>query len=169
MDGGSDANRGRILQGAFLMVGLIVGAWIFGVEIKSMKLADRYITVKGLVERTVKSDRATWSVSVKSASDNLAQCSSKSEADKAAVIKFFTDQGVTANELSVGQVDVTDKETSGYDANAPRGPRYLITQTVTVSSSDVDKIARTAEHTDRLVGPVWPSAEAVASCTSSPG
>ncbi len=36
--------------GVCLLLGLVVGGWVLGSEIKDIKLADRYVTVKGLVE-----------------------------------------------------------------------------------------------------------------------
>lgn len=142
--------RGRVAQGALLMIGMIVGAWLLGSEIKAMKLADRYVTVKGLVERTVKSDRAVWAVTFKSAGDSLPAVFAKSETDKAAVIHFFARGGVTPGEITVGQINVTDKDTNEYSGNE-RSPRYIVSQTVTVSSADVDKIARTGQRTADLV------------------
>jgi uncharacterized protein len=44
--------------GVCLLLGLVVGGWVLGSEIKDIKLADRYVTAKGLVERTVTSDMA---------------------------------------------------------------------------------------------------------------
>ena len=54
----SETIRGRAIEGLLLMLGLIVGGWILGSQIKATRLADRYVTVKGLVERNVKSDLA---------------------------------------------------------------------------------------------------------------
>jgi hypothetical protein len=51
--------------GGCLLFGLVVGGWVLGSQIKDIKLADRYVTVKGLVEKTVKSDMAIWPVSFK--------------------------------------------------------------------------------------------------------
>lgn len=142
--------RGRIASGALLMFGLVLGAWILGSQIKQIKMADRYVTVKGLVERSVKSDRATWAVSFKTAGDDLQSVFAKSETDKDRVLKFFADQGVSPAEISVGQIKVVDKQTNEYSAN-DRGSRYIVTQVVTVSSGDVDKIARAGEKTAALV------------------
>src|SRR6266481_2354407 len=38
--------------GGCMLVGLVLGGWLLGMEIKETRLADRYVTVKGLVERT---------------------------------------------------------------------------------------------------------------------
>ena len=57
--------------GVCLLLGLLLGGWVLGSEIKDIKLADRYVTVKGLVERTVKSDMAIWPVSFKETGSDL--------------------------------------------------------------------------------------------------
>jgi uncharacterized protein len=48
------------LLGLLLALGLIVGGWALGAQIKATRLSDRYVNVKGLVERKVKSDLAVW-------------------------------------------------------------------------------------------------------------
>jgi hypothetical protein len=53
-------DRGNVVLGALLALGLIIGGWVLGAEIKATRLGDRYVTVKGLVERKVKSDLALW-------------------------------------------------------------------------------------------------------------
>jgi hypothetical protein len=136
--------------GACLLLGLVLGGWVLGSQIKDIKLADRYVTVKGLVERTVKSDSAIWPVSFKEAGNDLPQVFAKSEADKTAVLKFFAAQGVTSQEITVGQIQVTDKLANEYGGNNT-GPRYIVQQTVTVQSQDVDKISRAGEKTAELV------------------
>jgi uncharacterized protein len=138
------------ILGGCMLLGLVLGGWVLGAEIKAIKLADRYVTVKGLVERTVKSDTAIWPVTFKEAGNDLPGVFAKSEADKAAVLKFFAGQGISPQEISVGQIQVTDKQANEY-GNSSSGPRYIVQQTVTVQSSDVDKIARAGEKTAELV------------------
>jgi uncharacterized protein len=132
------------------MLGLVFGGWVLGSQIKAIKLADRYVTVKGLVERTVKSDTAIWPVTFKEAGNDLPAVFAKSEADKAAVLKFFAGQGIVPDEITVGQIQVTDKQANEY-GGAQAGPRYIVQQTATAQSSDVDKIARAGQKTAELV------------------
>jgi hypothetical protein len=137
--------------GVCLLLGLVVGGWVLGSEIKDIKLADRYVTVKGLVERTVKSDMAIWPVSFKETGNDLPQVFAKSQTDKDAVLKFFAVQGVAASEISVGQIQVIDKLANEYGGSNNAGPRYIVQQTVTVQSGDVDKISKAGEKTAELV------------------
>lgn len=136
--------------GVCLLLGLVVGGWILGSQIKDIKLADRYVTVKGLVERTVKSDIAIWPVSFKEAGNDLSEVFARSEADKNTVLKFFAAQGISPQEISVGQIQVTDRQANEY-GNGQAVSRYIVQQTVTVQSKDVDKIANAGQKTATLV------------------
>jgi hypothetical protein len=51
--------------GLLLAAGLIVGGWTLGTQIKAIRLADRYVSVRGLAERSVKSDLAIWPIDYK--------------------------------------------------------------------------------------------------------
>ena len=138
------------ILGGCLLLGLVLGGWLLGKQIKETRLADRYVTVKGLVERTVKSDAAIWPVTFKETGNELQQVYAKSEEDRAAVLKFFKDQGIAEPEITVGQIQVTDKQANEY-GNNQGGPRYIVQQTVTVSSADVDKVAKAGQKTAQLL------------------
>jgi uncharacterized protein len=89
MDGTNLNDRGNTaLLGVLLALGLIVGGWTLGAEIKATRLSDRYVSVKGLVERKVKSDLAIWPLSYKEAGDDLSLVYAKTESDKKTVLHF---------------------------------------------------------------------------------
>jgi len=148
-DDKQDLLKPATVVGLCLLLGLVVGGWVLGAKIASIKLADRTVTVKGLVERTVKSDRAIWAITFKTAGDDLPTVFAHSEASKAAVMKFLSDQGVSAAEVTTGQISVTDKNTNQYVQNG--GSRYILQQTVTVSTGDVDKLAAAGTKTAQLI------------------
>ena len=80
----TNANQrgGTTLLGLLLALGLILGGWILGVEIKNTRLADRYVTVKGLVERNVKSDLATGPSATKKLATTLRRFTPKPKPTK---------------------------------------------------------------------------------------
>jgi len=93
MNGLSPPDRqSMIALGVLLALGLIIGGWVMGAQIKATRLSDRYVTVKGLVERRVKSDMAIWPLSYKEAGDDLAVVYAKTEADKKAILQFLDEQ-----------------------------------------------------------------------------
>src|SRR5579875_3258903 len=112
------------------MMGLIAGGYLLGSRIRDFKRADRYVEVKGLVDRTVKSDTATWPISFSEANDSLPAAFAASEKDKAAVLDFLAKQGFTGASVSVGSVGVTDRSAAQFNNNA-HGPRFVVQQTVT--------------------------------------
>ncbi len=89
MDGTNDVNRGTVLLGILLALGLIIGGWVLGAQIKATRLRDRYVTVKGLVERKVKYDLAIWPLTYKEAGDDLSLLYAKTDADKKTVLQFL--------------------------------------------------------------------------------
>lgn len=47
MNGTTNERGGAAALGVLLALGLIIGGWVLGVQIKNTRLADRYVTVKG--------------------------------------------------------------------------------------------------------------------------
>jgi hypothetical protein len=143
--------RGSAVLGVLLAVGLILGGWALGAQIKATRLADRYVTVRGLVERKVKSDLAIWPLSYKEAGNDLALVYAKSEADKKAILQFLEQMGIQSAEIEVGVVRVVDMQASEYGA-ANRAPyRYIVEQQITVRTSRVDQVATAAQKTSQLL------------------
>ena len=100
--------RSTALLGILLALGLIIGGWVLGAQIKATRLSDRYVTVKGLVERAVKSDLAIWSLSYKEAADDLSLLYAKTEADKKTILQFLDQQGIKTSEIELGVLRVVD-------------------------------------------------------------
>jgi len=151
MNGTDRRDRGELVVLGFLIaIGLIVGGWALGSQIKATRLSDRYVTVRGLVERQVKSDLAIWPLNYKEAGDDLSAVYAKTEADKNAVLQFLSQQGIQQSEISVGLVRVVDTQAQEYGGN--RAPhRYIIEQEITVRTSRVDQVAAAAQKSMQLV------------------
>ena len=143
--------NGAIIPAAFLLaVGLVIGGWVLGAQIKATRLSDRYVTVKGLVERKVKSDLAVWPLSFKEAGDDLSLVYAKAETDKKGILKFLDEQGVQSSEIELGGIRVVDTQANEYGgARAPR--RYIVEQRIIVHSARVDQIATAAQKTIQLL------------------
>ena len=152
MNGVNQTNlRGVGVLGSLLALGLIIGGWVLGAQIKATRLADRYVTVRGLVERKVKSDLAIWPLSYKEAGNDLALVYAKSEADKKATLQFLEQMGIQSSEIEVGVVRVVDTQASEY-GGANRAPyRYIVEQQITVRTSRVDQVAAAAQKTSQLL------------------
>lgn len=105
----------------------------------SMASRDRIVSVKGLAEREVKADKVTWPVVTKFGADNLADIASVVKRNNEVVQAFLKDNGVTDKEITISAPVVQDTRTTGYSSG--KEPYvYNVTNVVTVTSADVDKV-----------------------------
>jgi len=145
-------SRGSItLLGLTIAFGLILGAWILGSQIKAMRLADRYVNVKGLAERTVKSDLAIWPLNIKEAGDDLASVSTKTDVDKNAVLQFLAQHAIQTSEIEIGIARVVDTQANEFGGGARAPRRFIVEQQITVRTSRVDQVAAAAQKTMQLL------------------
>jgi uncharacterized protein len=150
-DSSGITRMGTTLFGLLIAIGLIGGGWILGSQIKATRLADRYVTVKGLVERPVKSDLAIWPINYKEAGDDLSSLYAKTELDKKTIFAFLSQQGIQPSEIELGVVRVVDTQANEYGGNNRPPFRYIVQQQITVRSSRVDQIAAAAQKTMQLL------------------
>lgn len=151
---GRGASAGRAnaaLLGSLLAVGLIVGGWLLGAEIKATRLGDRFVAVKGLAERTVKSDLAIWPLNYKEAGDELGALYAKTEADKQTLLKFLDQQGIQSSEIELGVIRVVDTQANEFGGPNRAPHRYIVEQQITVRTSRVDQVAAAAQKTMQLL------------------
>lgn len=137
-----------MVLGLLLGTGLVAGGWALGAEIKAARLGDRYVSVRGLAERTVKSDLAVWSIDYKETGDDLPSLYAKSESDKKIVLQFLNQQGIRADEIAIDVVSVTDHQ-ADQDASDKKKPlpRYVLDQPLTVQTARVDVVGAAAQKT----------------------
>ena len=136
--------------GVLLALGLIFGGWVLGAQIKATRLSDRYVSVRGLAERRVKSDLAVWPISCKEAGDDLSTVYAKTETDRKSILEFLTQQGIQTSEIEEGLIHVVDNEANEYGGNQAR-KRYIVEQQLTVRTQHVDQVASAAQKTMLLV------------------
>ncbi len=147
----NDLQKASVSTGVLLALGLIIGGWALGAQIKATRLSDRYVTVKGLVERQVKSDLAVWPISYKEAGNDLSSVYDKTETDKKVILQFLDQQGIKPPEIELGVVQVVDTQANEY-SNGNRAPyRYIVEQQITVRTTRVDQVAAAAQKTMALV------------------
>jgi uncharacterized protein len=142
---------GSAVFGLLLAIGLIGAGWSLGSQIKATRLGDRYVTVKGLVERTVKSDLVIWPINYKEAGDDLTTLYAKTELDKKTITTFLTEQGIQPSEIELGVVRVVDTEANEFNGGNRAQFRYIVQQQITVRTTRVDQVSAAAQKTMQLL------------------
>ncbi|MEH6758483.1 MAG: SIMPL domain-containing protein [Parasphingorhabdus sp.] len=125
-------NNVMLVSASLLTIGLIAGGYLLGDGLLRSKMADRSVTVRGLAEREVTADLATWTIAYSAQSSNLAAAQADIDQDTAAIGKFFTELGFKADALKPTGANVNQYSNNGI-------PQYTIRQRLSLRTNDIDK------------------------------
>lgn len=121
------------LAGAGLIaIGLAAGGWLMGDGLVRMKQADRAVTVRGLAERDVTADLATWTISYSAKAGDLQTAQADLDADTRAIRALFTELGFKGDDLQP-----TGANVSQYNENGV--PTYIVKQRLSLRTTDIGK------------------------------
>jgi hypothetical protein len=134
-----------------IAVGLAAGGWLIGHGLTRFKGESRAVTVKGLVEREVKSDQAVWTLNLRRASDTLADAQQKITADRDAVLAFLKKQGFADAEIERQPTKTLDKLARDFNQSQGERFRYVVTTSVEVTTSKVDLVRAATGATEELL------------------
>lgn len=128
----SNNARAWLAGSALLTVGLIGGGYLMGDGFVRMKQADRAVTVRGVAEREVTADLATWTIAYSAAAGDLQSAQAKADADTKAIREFFTSLGFDANALQPTGANVSQYTNDGVTT-------YTVKQRMSLRTTDIKK------------------------------
>lgn len=134
-----------------IVVGLAAAGWLFSRGMAQFRMADRFVTVKGLAEKDAKADLALWTIKLVSTSDSLAQAQAKVDSDLEKVSAFLESKGLSSEEISAGRVEVIDLLAQQYRGEGASQSRYIVKSSVGVRTDKVDLIDQISRATGELV------------------
>lgn len=138
------------LSAIILGASIVIAAAMLPLSVSKLKSYDRLVTVKGLCEREVMADKVIWPLSYKVVGNDLQELLRETEASNSAIVKFLTDGGVPAEQISIASPVISDKYANEYGDN-DRVYRYLITNVVTVCSDKVDEVLKLMSSSSELL------------------
>ncbi len=139
------------LAGLLIAAGVAVGGYFIGTGISSARLADRYVTVKGLAEREIPANLVIWPLSFNVVGNDLVELQAALDSKTAAIRKYFQGRGFGAAEITNGIPHIEDFHVRGYgEGNLPPN-RYSARMTVTLRSRQTDKVRDSMQRVDELV------------------
>ncbi len=89
-----------ILIAALIGIAIVLGGYLLGDGLRRARMADRSVTVRGLAERDVVADLATWTISYSEQGAELGPAQAAVDEKSRAVRAFFRRFGFPAGELS---------------------------------------------------------------------
>lgn len=140
-----------ILSAIVLAIGFMMAGYFIGKGFYKSRMANRYVTVKGLSERNVKADLAVWQINFTATGDLLAAVQEKIDNDRMIVLNFLKRSGLQDDEYSPGQLSVTDVFASSYRPRDTVGGRFIIKASVPIRSNKINLIASINEKIGELV------------------
>ena len=128
-----------------LAVGMIVSAWILGSYVYKARATSQYVTVKGLAEREVRADRASWSLIGTYGAKSNEQIQSLISMHTDAVQEFLTENGFEQSEYKVASVNVM------RNAYQQAVDPFTVEVQVTLETGKIDKVQSASSQVADLI------------------
>jgi hypothetical protein len=110
----SQGNRNILLIAALVLgVAIVAGGYLLGDGLRRARMADRAVTMRGLAERNVTADLATWSLNFTASGTEAGEVQAEIERDTRTIQNFIRAAGFPAEAVS----DRGGSINSFYDSN----------------------------------------------------
>lgn len=129
-----------------LAVGMIAGGYLLGNGLLRAKDAERAVTVRGLAERDVTADLATWTISYSTTSTDIGSAQAKVREDTTTIEAFFKELGFPKDALQPTGANVS----SSTDQNGVVS--YTVRQRLALRTNDVALAQKAVARQFDLVG-----------------
>jgi hypothetical protein len=126
-------------------LGMVLGGYLLGDGLLRAKEAERSVTVRGLAERDVTADLATWTISYSASSTDLAQAQAKARSDTDAIEAFFADLGFPDDALQPTGANVSSYTSDGRTT-------YTVRQRLALRTEDIARAQKAVARQFDLVG-----------------
>lgn len=128
-------NRAVLLGAvAIFAFGLTTSGYVLGDGLRRAKMAERSVTVRGVSERDVTANLATWSIEFSHKGTDLGPVQQSVDAQANSVRRFFQRSGFQPASIADSNISVS-REHDPDDAAAP--DRLIVRRTIQLRTSDV--------------------------------
>jgi hypothetical protein len=121
---------------AIMAVGLTTSGYVLGDGLRRAKMAERTVTVRGVSERNVTANLATWTVDFSHQGTELAPVQASVDRQADAVREFFRAAGFKADEIVDGTVTLS-REVPRYGESGP--DKLTVSRAIQLRTADVLK------------------------------
>lgn len=139
---------------AIAAIGLIISTFIIGNAYKYKYTSTQTINVTGNAMKNFDADLVKWRATYSRNDDDLKSASAQLKEDQAMVKNFLVSQGIKTNEIVFEAVNIAKDFRYGTDANGNSFSQfngYILSQDVTIESSDLDKIEKASREISTLI------------------
>ena len=125
-------------------IGVTSGGYLLGNGLLRANEAERSVTVRGLAERNVTADLATWTISYSATSTSVSEARSKIRRDTDAIESFFQGLGFPDDALQPTGANVSSYVRDGVT-------QYTVRQRIALRTTDIERAQRAVARQFDLV------------------
>ncbi len=133
-----------LLAALIVAAGVMIGGYLLGDGLRRAKMADRSVTVRGLAERDVKADLATWTIAYSATGSDLASVRGEIDASTDALRAYFRGMGFPDEALRPIGAGVNQYLNNGLNT-------ITITQRMQLRTTDIARAERAVANQFDLV------------------
>lgn len=145
------AGLSRVISGLLIAGGLAAAGYFPGHYYYQTKMNSNTVSVKGLSEMNVKADLAVWEMRFVVTGNDLALAQQEVAQKSAMIVEFLHTQGLSNDELNIGRIETNDLLANAYRSNDINASRYILNQTITVRTNNVDLVEKSLSKTGDLI------------------
>lgn len=138
------STRRWLASSGILAIGLVAGGYLLGDGLTRAHHADRSVTVRGLAERDVTADLATWTIAYSANAGDLASAQASVDRDTASVQAFFRELGFPADTLQPTGANVSQFTNNGEQ-------QFTVRQRMTLRTHDIKRAEQAVRRQFELV------------------
>jgi hypothetical protein len=142
--------RHGIIGALVVALGIAVGGWFVGHGFQQGRSSDRFVTVKGVSERSVEADLALWPLQFVAADNDLGRAQGRLDESIRETLDFLARQGLDTALTQLQGLRVTDVLANPYQQQGAV-TRFVVSQTLVVRSSEPRKVLSASERVGELV------------------
>lgn len=133
-----------------LAVGLALAGGLIGRGFVQGRIADRFVTVKGVAERNVDADVALWTIRHVSTGDDLASVQARVVKNHEAIVQFLQRHQIDPAAAQLQGLEVEDRHAQSW-VSGPVQTRFIVTQTIIVRSNEPGTVRAASQAVGELV------------------
>ena len=143
--------RPGVLRPLILAAGIALAGGLIGHGFVRARASDRFVTVKGISERKVQADVAFWPILLTAADNDLRLAQARIDAEIEQIKAFLVKQELDPSGFEVQAPSVSDAWANQYQDRTKVASRYVVQQTLMVTSEKPQSVAAASRKVGELV------------------
>jgi len=141
----------KTIPAAVLALGIALGGFFPGYYYYKTHINNNSVTVKGLAEKDVVADLAIWKLKFVVTANELQSAQKQIAAQATEINAFLLKQGFKQDEITLERIETNDLMANPYRGNEANTSRFILTQSISVKTNNVNLVEQSIPQTDSLI------------------